>query len=69
MRTTALLCTLLLTLSTTILAAPAADPETYNVKDGATHFARSVPQILAQKKAAEKRAEKLREKPKEMGIW
>lgn len=75
MRITTFALTFLLTLTTTILAAPvaipaaAADPAAYTVKDGSTHFARSVPEILAQKKAAEKRAGVLKEKPKEMGLW
>lgn len=77
MRPTTCTLTLLLNLITTILAAPvanpvpAADPADYNVPNGATHFARSVPEILAQKKAAEKRAGmgNGREKVKEMGLW
>ena len=68
MHPSTLYTTLLLLLSTTILAAPVAVNKGA-VRDGTTHFARSVPEILAEKAAAEKRAERGREKGREMGLW
>ena len=74
-----ILTLLLLTLTSTILAAPLdlpqnADADSLSARDvpfGATHFARSVPELIAEKKAKEQRAlaAKDKERRREMGLW
>ena len=65
--------TLLLSLTTTITAAPAAIPDSdLDVPKGTTHAARSVSEILALKSAAMKKQAEMKRKRDEkevMGLW
>lgn len=67
------LLTLLLSLTTTITAAPTAIPDSdLDVPKGTTHAARSVSEILALKAAAQKKQAEMRGKRDEkevMGLW
>lgn len=67
------LIALLLSLTTTITAAPAAIPDSnLAVPKGTTHAARSVSEILALKAAAQKKQAEMRRKRDEkevMGLW
>ena len=62
---------ILLTASTS--AAPVAEAEVgsspQNVPVGSTRFARSIPELIAEKRAKEQRALAAREGRKEMGLW
>jgi len=60
--------------ATMILAAPIADaeadPSPKAVPYGTSHFARSIPELIAEKKAKEQRAAlAAKEKRREMGLW
>lgn len=63
----------LLLLTTLTFAAPIADaeadPSPKNVPTGATHFARSIPELIAEKRAKEQRTLAAKEKRREMGLW
>ncbi len=65
--------TLLLSLTTTITAAPVAIPDSdLAVPKGTTHAARSVSEILALKAAAERKQTEMKRKREEkevMGLW
>ncbi len=66
--------TLLTLLTPTLLAAPIAHAEANlspKVPNGASHFARSIPELIAERKAREGRAAVpgAKAQSREMGIW
>jgi len=67
-----LLFSLLTFLATTVLAAPIEEFKADivpRIPIGASHFARSIPDLIAEKKAKEERALAARAKGREMGLW